>query len=138
MALNVSGQNDEDLKAEINIIPLVDVMLVLLIIFMVAAPMMNESVDVNLPKAKAQASDASEESVILSVKADESLFLGRTGIKRDDLQTKLKAIFANRERKEIFIKADEKVSHGYVIRLMAEIQRSGIFRISFMTDPSSQ
>ncbi len=135
MAFSVNS-GDEDLKAEINIIPLVDIMLVLLIIFMVAAPMMNESVDVTLPKAKAQASDSSEESVILSVKSDESLFLGRTGVKRAELEPKLKSIFANREKKEIFIKADEKVSHGFVIKLMSEIQRAGIFRISFMTDPS--
>lgn len=136
MAFSSSNDGDE-LKSEINIIPLVDVMLVLLIIFMVAAPMMNESVDVNLPKAKAQASDAQEESVILSVRQDQAVFIGKTGIKREDLIPKLSSIFANREKKEIFVKADEKVSHGFIIKLMADIQRAGIFRISFMTDPSN-
>lgn len=137
MAFSSSNDSD-DLKSEINIIPLVDVMLVLLIIFMVAAPMMNESVDVNLPKAKAQASNAKEESVILSVKQDQSIFVGKTAIKRDELIPKLTSIFNNRDKKEIFVKADEKVTHGFIIKLMADIQRAGIFRISFMTDPSSQ
>jgi len=136
MAFNTKG-DDSELKSEINIIPLVDVMLVLLIIFMVAAPMMNESVDVNLPKAKAQASDAKEESVIVSVKKDESIFIGKTPVPRDEVIKKLGPIFANREKKEIFVKADERVSHGFIIRLMADIQRAGIFRISFMTDPSN-
>src|SRR5262245_46953204 len=131
MAFNTpNGNSDSDLKSEINIIPLVDVMLVLLIIFMVAAPMMNESVDVNLPKAKAQSSDAQEESVILSVKQDETVYIGRTPVKRDDVIKKLGPIFSKRDRKEIFVKADERVSHGFIIRLMADIQRAGIFRIS--------
>lgn len=137
MAMKTDAGDSDELKSEINIIPLVDVMLVLLIIFMVAAPMMNESVDVTLPKAKAQASDAQEESVILSVKQDQSLFLGRTPIKREELIPKLTPIFSNRDKKEIFVKADERVTHGFIIKLMADIQRAGVFRISFMTDPAN-
>lgn len=137
MALKTDSGGDGELNAEINIIPLVDIMLVLLIIFMVAAPMMNESVDVTLPKAKAQASDAKEESVILAVKQDQSLFIGKTPVKREEIVQKLGPIFANRDKKEIFVRADERVSHGFIIKLMADIQRAGVFKISFMTDPSN-
>lgn len=134
-----SGKNGEDdLKAEINIIPLVDIMLVLLIIFMVAAPMMNNTIDVSLPKAKADASDASQESVTLSVDKSEKVYLGRTEIKRSEVTAKLTQIFANRDKKEIFVAADEGVTHGFIIKLMADIRQAGVFRISFQTDPSNK
>lgn len=129
---------DDDLESEINIIPLVDIMLVLLIIFMVAAPMMNDTVDVNLPQAQAKSSDATEESVILAVQKDRKLFLGRQEVSFEELSGKIAAIFENRERKEIYIRADEDVSHGYIIQVMARIQQAGISRMAFETDPSRQ
>lgn len=135
MAAKLNNGDNEDLNSEINIIPLVDVMLVLLIIFMVAAPLMNDSMDVKLPQAKAQASGMQETSVILSIQKDEALFLGKTAVKRNELGMRLRQIFENREKKEIFIKADERVSHGFVIQMMAEVQRAGILKISFLTDP---
>src|SRR5690606_2875615 len=91
------GIIDPEIHSEINIIPLVDVMLVLLIIFMVAAPLMNDSVDVKLPKAKAQASTVKEKSVILSIRKDKSLYLGKTELKFDELETKLNSIFEGKE-----------------------------------------
>src|SRR3989338_5882757 len=99
------GIIDPEIHAEINIIPLVDVMLVLLIIFMVAAPLMSDAVDVTLPKAKAKSSGIQEKSVILSIKKDESLYIGKTELPFADLNKKLMTIFENREKKEIFIKA---------------------------------
>jgi len=132
------SHREPELNAEINIIPLVDIMLVLLIVFMVAAPMMNDSVDVQLPKAKAKAAGVLEESVIVTVQKNESISIGKTQIAFADLGKKLAAIFANREKKEIFIKADEAVSHGFIVRVMAASQAAGIFKISFMTDPVKQ
>ena len=131
------GIIDPEIHSEINIIPMVDVMLVLLIIFMVAAPLMNDSVDVKLPKAKAQSAGIKEKSVILTIKKDESLFIGKSALSFDALDSKLTAIFEAREKKEIFIKADEAVSHGFVIKVMALIQGSGVYKISFLTDPSN-
>ncbi len=125
-----------ELNAEINIIPLVDIMLVLLIVFMVAAPLMNDTVDVQLPKAKAKTTGAEEESVFVTVKKDESLFIGRTQIPLQDLGKKLTQMFANRERKELFIRADEGVNYGFVVRVLAAVQTAGAFKISLMTDPS--
>lgn len=135
MAAKLNSSDNEDLNSEINIIPLVDVMLVLLIIFMVAAPLMNDSMDVKLPQAKAQASGMQETSVILSIQKNEALFLGKTAVNRNELALRLKQIFENREKREIFIKADERVSHGFVIQMMAEVQRAGVLKISFLTDP---
>jgi biopolymer transport protein TolR len=140
MASKIKGEDagEDSLESEINIIPLVDIMLVLLIIFMVAAPMMHDTVDVNLPQAQAKASDASEESVILAVQKDRKLFLGRQEIRYEELTAKIAAIFENRERKEIYIRADEEVSHGFIIQVMARIQQAGISRMAFETDPSRQ
>lgn len=138
MAGNIPSNSSggPELNAEINIIPLVDIMLVLLIIFMVAAPLMNDSVDVKLPKAKAKTAGVEEESVVISIKKDESIYIGKTSIPFNELNGKLENIFANREKKEIFIRADEQVSHGFVIKVMAGVQSAGVFKISFLTDPS--
>ncbi|TVQ80859.1 MAG: biopolymer transporter ExbD [Bradymonadales bacterium] len=129
---------EDSLESEINIIPLVDIMLVLLIIFMIAAPMMYDTVDINLPQAQAQQSDASEESVILAIQKDRKLFIGRQEISFEELSMRIRAIFENRDRKEIYIRADEEVSHGFVIQVMARIQQAGISRMAFETDPSRQ
>lgn len=136
MAFKSPHSSNEDLNAEINIIPLVDIMLVLLIIFMVAAPLMNDSVDVKLPKAKAKAAGVEEQSVILSVKKDEQIFLGKTAVPLGELNKRLGQMFQNRENKEIFIRADESVPHGFIIRVMANIQSAGVYKIAFLTDPS--
>jgi biopolymer transport protein TolR len=111
-------------------------MLVLLIIFMVAAPLMNDTVDVKLPKARAKSGGVDEESVVVAIKKDESLFIGKTAIGLNDLNKKLESIFANREKKEIFIRADEQVTHGFIIKVMAGIQGAGVYKISFLTDPT--
>jgi biopolymer transport protein TolR len=131
-----SGDDDIELNSEINIIPLVDIMLVLLIIFMVAAPMMNDMVDVTLPKAQAKSSKAEEKSLILSIKKNKKLYIGKTEIKFKDLNKRLTNIFQNRNKKEIFINADKEVQHGFIVQVMAGIQRAGVFKISFLTDPS--
>jgi len=128
--------DDLELNAEINIIPLVDIMLVLLIIFMVAAPMMNDMVDVTLPKAQAKNLGTDEKNVTLSIKKDNKLFIGKTEIKFDELSQKLTAIFENRSKKEVFLNADEEVMHGFIVQVMASIQRAGIYKIAFLTDPS--
>jgi biopolymer transport protein TolR len=117
-------------------IPFIDIMLVLLIIFMVAAPMMNDMVEVDLPNAKSQAVKTEEKSVILSIRSDGKLFIDRTEIASKDLEKRLQFIFSAREKKEIFVNADENVKHGLIIQTMATIQRAGVSRIAFMTDPS--
>lgn len=137
MAFKNPTDGDEfDLNAEINIIPLVDIMLVLLIIFMVAAPLMNHAVDIKLPKAQTKEANAQEDSVRLEIRKDETMMIGKVTLTLEELGRKMTAIFANRENKELIISADEKVSHGFVIRVMAIAQNAGISKISFMTDPT--
>jgi biopolymer transport protein ExbD len=124
------------LNAEINIIPLVDIMLVLLIIFMVAAPLMNHAVDIRLPKAATKEADVKEESVRLEIRKDQTISIGGTATKIDELAKRLDIIFNNREKKEILISADEQVTHGFIIKVMAIAQNAGIVKISFLTDPT--
>lgn len=128
--------DEEGLNAEINMIPFIDIMLVLLIIFMVAAPMLNDMVEVDLPNAKAQASKVEEKSIILSIRTDGKLYIDKVEVAGGELEKRLTYIFASREKKEIFVNADENVKHGFIIQTMATIQRAGISRIAFMTDPS--
>lgn len=136
MAIKHKNTHDGELNADINIIPLVDIMLVLLIIFMVAAPLMNNAVDIKLPKAKTKDVDLQEQAVTIDIKQDEAILIGKTTVSLSDLPSRLTAIFANREKKEVIIRADERVMHGFIIKVMAIVQNAGIFRISFLTDPS--
>ncbi|MDB5039230.1 MAG: Cell division and transport-associated protein TolR [Bacteriovoracaceae bacterium] len=136
MAFNAKNSDNGDLNAEINIIPMVDIMLVLLIIFMVAAPLMNNAVDIKLPKAKTKEADVQEKNVTIDIQKDNTIMIGKTKVTFDELPKKLDSVFANREKKEVIIRADERVLHGFIIKVMAAIQNAGIFRISFLTDPT--
>ncbi|MBN8554624.1 MAG: biopolymer transporter ExbD [Deltaproteobacteria bacterium] len=131
------NQNDSELNAEINIIPMVDIMLVLLIIFMVAAPLMNDTVDVTLPKAKAKSAGMEEEAVVVAIRKDQSIYIGRTQVGFAELNKKLAAIYANREKKDLILRGDESVPYGFIIKVMANIQSAGVYKISFFTDPTN-
>lgn len=121
--------------AEINVTPLVDVVLVLLIIFMVTAPMMQQGLDVNLPKASAKALPAEEEKMIVTITKKQEIYLNKTKFAVSDLRPKLQAIYADRTRKEIFLKADRDVSYGFVVQVMAEIKKAGIEKLGMVTEP---
>ena len=105
--------------SEINVTPFVDVMLVLLIIFMVTAPMMQQGVDVDLPETTTQPLRMKDEPLVLSVKKDGSVYVGRTQLEVAELAPKLKAIFEGRDTKELFLKADREAPYGKVARAMA-------------------
>lgn len=135
MAAKTRGDGEEELESEINVIPLVDIMLVLLIIFMVAAPMMNDSVNVSLPKAKAQSSKQEPASIEITMTKENKIFMGKTEVPFESLVPKVQSALTNNPRDEVFIRADEEVTHGQIIRVMASLQRAGIFKVSFITDP---
>ena len=122
--------------AEINVTPFVDVMLVLLVIFMVTAPMMQSGVEVDLPETKTQPMRMRDEPLILSVKKDGTLFVGRTEVPLDELAVKLEAIFEGRDTKELFLRADKDVPYGVVVAVMAEVKKAGIERLGMVTEPS--
>ena len=121
--------------AEINVTPLVDVVLVLLIIFMVTAPMMQQGLDVNLPKASAKALPAEEEKMVVTITKKQEIYLNKTKFAVSDLRSKLQAIYADRTRKEIFLKADRDVTYGFVVQVMAEIKKAGIEKLGMVTEP---
>lgn len=124
--------------AEINVTPLVDVMLVLLVIFMVTAPMMQQGVQVNLPKADTKAMTPAEESVVVSVDQSGKIFINSEEVAAADLRTRLSSMFATRAKKEVFLKADAGVPYGEVVRTMADIKGAGIERLGMVTEPAGK
>src|SRR6185369_16816637 len=135
----MGGQNsNRSVMAEINVTPLVDVMLVLLVIFMVTAPMMQQGVQVNLPKADTRAMTAAEESVVVSVDKSGKVFIDKEGMPAGDLRKRLTAMFATRAKKEVFLKADAGVPYGEVVRTMADIKGAGIERLGMVTEPAAK
>jgi len=121
--------------ADINVTPLVDVMLVLLIIFMVTAPMLSMGIDVNLPRVKSKTVDLAEEKLILSINENKEIFLNKTRMSLRDLNAKLAAIFEERVDREIFLRADKNVSYGFVVEVMSEIRKAGVDKLGMITEP---
>ena len=123
--------------SEINVTPMVDVMLVLLIIFMVTAPFMQMGIEVDLPKAQSQSLDPDENNMILSVNADRKIFLGDTEIPREVLKEKLLSNTRLQADKEIFLQADRSLSYGFVIDIMAILKNAGVENLGMVTDPET-
>ena len=121
--------------SEINVTPFVDVMLVLLVIFMVTAPMMQSGVEVDLPETKTQPMRMRDEPLILSVKKDGSVFVGRTEVPLEELAVKLKAIFEGRDTKELFLRADKEAAYGKVAQAMAAAREAGASKLGMVTEP---
>lgn len=129
------GQS-EGMLAEINVTPMVDVMLVLLIIFMVSAPLMQQGIQVDLPKTKSPSLSEQEKPVVLVINKNGGAEINGNVIPAAQLSEKLKAIFEKREKKEIFIQADKGISYGLVAAAMAQAQAAGILRIGLVTEPA--
>jgi len=121
--------------SDINVTPLVDVMLVLLIIFMVATPMMIQGVDVNLPKTTAKNIKSQDEPLILTVDKKGEVFIENHAIPLDSLEVKIQKIFQNRREKEILLRADKDVSYGFVIDVIARVKKAGIDKLGMVTEP---
>jgi len=121
--------------SEINVTPLVDVMLVLLIIFMVTAPMMMQGVDVNLPQTTAKNIKTKEDPLILTVNNKQEIFLENRKVGLNELEKKVQSIFKYRREKEVLLKADKDVPYGFVIKVMASVKNAGIERLGMITEP---
>ncbi len=134
MAMN-SGGNNRRFMSEINVTPLVDVMLVLLIIFMVAAPMMMQGVDVNLPKTTTKNIKTTDEPLMLTVNKKKEIFLENHPVELDRLELKIKKIFENRREKEVMLRADKDVPYGFIIDVMARVKNAGISKLGMVTEP---
>ncbi|TET92775.1 MAG: protein TolR [Desulfobacteraceae bacterium] len=127
--------NNKNFMSEINVTPLVDVMLVLLIIFMVTAPMLMQGVEVNLPKTTTKNIKTKEEPLMLTVNKEKEIFIEKHRIKLDNLEIKIQKIFQNRRDKEILLRADKEVPYGFVIKVIAKVKQAGIDKLGMVTEP---
>jgi biopolymer transport protein TolR len=131
-----SGQRGK-LASQINVTPLVDVMLVLLIIFMVTAPIIQQGVEVSIPKVKAAALKSKEEEFVISITRDGETYLNDRKLDAGELTDKLQAISHTRPDLQVFIRADEQVAYGEVIRTMAAIKAAGVDNVGMVTQEPS-
>jgi len=127
--------NSDRLMSDINVTPFVDVMLVLLILFMVSAPMMTQGVDVALPHAVAKALPSEEDQLMITVDKDKQIFINDVPVALDSLREKLLKILENRPGKQVYFRGDREVSYGLAIQVMAEIKNAGVEKLGMVTDP---
>ncbi len=126
------------LNADINVTPLVDVMLVLLIVFMVAAPLLSVGVPLELPKTDAKSLPSQTEPITISVDEDGAIYIQDTLVTLDELAPRLSAVAANGYEERIYLRADEDSDYGAVMKVMARVNASGFSNIGLVTDPVSQ
>jgi len=129
------GEGGQDLISDINVTPLVDVMLVLLIIFMVTAPMMIHGVKVDLPITESKSIKSKEDPLILSITKKRLIFIENYNIEFKALKGKLKKIFTNRAETEILLQADKDVPYGFVMKVMSQVKEAGITKVGMITEP---
>jgi biopolymer transport protein TolR len=134
------GGSGRQTLTEINVTPLVDVMLVLLIIFMVTAPLIQQGVEVKLPEAQAKSIDSEEQKLVLSIRADRTLHLGTSDdaakVPFAELEDRLRANARAMRDKQLYLAADRTLPYGYVVEVMATVQRAGIQNLGMITNPS--
>ena len=131
------GSNQRRVFAEINVTPFVDVVLVLLIIFMVTAPMLQQGLEVDLPKTTTQNLRLQKEPLVMTVRKDGKIFLARREIPLEELEEKLSAILEGLDEKEIFLRADTKAEYGLVVKALAAARAAGATKLGMVTEPKS-
>jgi biopolymer transport protein TolR len=138
MAVDTSSQQSGTTISQINVTPLVDVMLVLLVIFMVTAPIIQQGVQVNLPQAKAGAIPGKEEQLVVAINRAGKIYLNDTAMTPAELGQKLRAIRKLKGETEVYLRADQDVRYGLVMRVVAEIKQAGIQKLGMVTRPPGQ
>jgi len=135
MAFSSGSGSGRAPMSEINVTPLVDVMLVLLIIFMVAAPMMTAGVHVDLPQADAPRLAVDEQRILLSIDAQQQIFVGEDIVPFERLEDVLRHNARLQQERELFVQADENVPYGVVVRVLAVVRRAGVESLGLVTNP---
>lgn len=135
---SMQGSGRQTPMAEINVVPLVDVMLVLLIIFIITAPLLTHSVKIDLPKAESTANITRPEYVELAIRTDSSLFWNGEPVVLQQLDSRFSATVAQSPETELHIRADRLAHYEHVARVMSIAAKAGMARIGFITDPSEQ
>ncbi|MBD8203041.1 ExbD/TolR family protein [Pseudomonas viridiflava] len=128
-----STQNSDEVLSEINVTPLVDVMLVLLVVFIVTAPLLTNSIPINLPKTESVAPVEQKDPLVVSIDGQGKLFINKDEIQPDLLETSLKAAKEKAPDVRVQLQADDGVNYGEVARAMASIERAGITKLSVIT-----
>ena len=129
------GGNGDRLMSDINVTPFVDVMLVLLIIFMVTAPMMIQGVDVSLPEATSQPLESKQEQLVVTIDQNNQVYINDFRVGIENLKEKLMQVTKNQQTDEIYLRADKTVAYGTVVYVMSEIKGAGIEKLGMITDP---
>ena len=129
------GGNSDRLMSDINVTPFVDVMLVLLVIFMVTAPMMMQGVDVALPETTSEPLIAKKENLIITINDKNQVYINDYQVAFDFLQEKLEKILEGRESREVYLRADKDISYGFVVLVMSEIKGAGVEKLGMVTEP---
>lgn len=130
-----AGNDSKRFLADINVTPFVDVMLVLLVIFMVTAPMMQEGIDVNLPQAQGKSLPSKEKRITISITKASEIYLNERKVEFSLLEDTLKKIYQNRSDREIFLRADQTIPYGFVVKTMGAIKSAGIEQLGMITVP---
>ena len=131
-----SGGKHNELMSEINVTPFVDVMLVLLIIFMVTAPMMMQGLDVDLPEATSKPLDSEKQQLVITINKDQQVFINDVESSVEFLGEKLQKILEGRSDPDVYLKADKYIPYGIVVQVMAEIKAAGVEQLGMITEPA--
>ena len=135
MGMSGPSQGGGGMMSEINVTPFVDVMLVLLIIFMVTAPMMTAGVELDLPRAEAPTLTSDEDQLVLSISKEESYFIGKESFPLAEMPVKLAAIAAANPGQQVFVRADGSLPYEKVLQLLAMAKGAGIVKVGLVTQP---
>jgi biopolymer transport protein TolR len=131
-------QNGGGTIAAINVTPLVDVMLVLLVIFMVTAPILQQGVSINLPHAEAAPLTGEEDQLVVAVDAKSQVYLNDTPIKIPELDAKLRAVLKEQPTKQVYLRADRDVRYGDVMNVIAAVKGAGVEKLGMVTEPDTK
>jgi len=133
-----TGEDLQTPMSEINVTPFVDVMLVLLVIFMVTAPMIQQEVDLELPETRStKAVAVQEQDIVLTINRKKEIYIAKTKLSLKTLTPKLREIFREKRKKELYLRADKRIPYGFVVKVMALVKNAGIERMGLITDAES-
>ena len=131
----ITGGHNDGFMSDINVTPFVDVMLVLLIIFMVTAPMMIHGANVSLPRATLDPISSEKDHLLITIDAGQKVYINDFKVGIDSLKEKLAKILENRENREVYLRADKGIPYGLVVRVMSEIKGAGVEKLGMVTEP---